>query len=146
MICTHISTSYISFIPLHMHIVLTSPCGFIYRVIPLICARFPNVHFIIGGDGPKKLLLEEMRERHQLHERVELLGAVPNGKVRDVSRTYIIYIDGFVYIYVCVIYIVVVSSCNCVEWHINCSGSIYIYIYSSKSLANNKKCFYSAYL
>lgn len=35
------------------------------NVIPTICARFPEVHFIIGGDGPKKLLLEEMRERHQ---------------------------------------------------------------------------------
>jgi phosphatidylinositol glycan class A protein len=38
----------------------------VVNVIPEICARFPNVHFIIGGDGPKKLLLEEMRERHQV--------------------------------------------------------------------------------
>lgn len=37
----------------------------VVNVIPTICARFPEVHFIIGGDGPKKLLLEEMRERHQ---------------------------------------------------------------------------------
>ena len=44
------------------------------KVIPLICARFPHVYFIIGGDGPKKLYLEEMRERFQLHERVEFLG------------------------------------------------------------------------
>jgi phosphatidylinositol glycan class A protein len=34
------------------------------RLIPLVCARYPIVHFIIGGDGPKKLLLEEMRERY----------------------------------------------------------------------------------
>jgi hypothetical protein len=27
-------------------------------VIPEICRRFPLVHFIIGGDGPKRLLLE----------------------------------------------------------------------------------------
>ena len=54
------------------------------RVIPLICARFPSVHFIIGGDGPKKIILEEMRETHQLHDRVELLGAVPNHMVREV--------------------------------------------------------------
>lgn len=53
-------------------------------VIPDICARFPRVHFIIGGDGPKRLNLEEMREKHQLHDRVELLGAVPNEEVRDV--------------------------------------------------------------
>ena len=53
------------------------------HVIPEICRRFPFVHFIIGGDGPKKLLLEEMRERHQLHNRVELLGAVPHSKVRE---------------------------------------------------------------
>ena len=44
------------------------------------------MHFIIGGDGPKKLLLEEMQERHQLHDRVELLGAVSHDQVRDVSR------------------------------------------------------------
>lgn len=57
------------------------------RVIPLLCLEFPTVHFIIGGDGPKKLLLEEMLERHQLHDRVELLGAVPHDRVRDVSIT-----------------------------------------------------------
>lgn len=56
----------------------------VVNVIPTICARFPHVRFIIGGDGPKKLLLEEMRERHQLHDRVELLGAVPHKAVRDV--------------------------------------------------------------
>ena len=53
------------------------------KVIPLVCARITNVHFIIGGDGPKKLILEEMRERYQLHDRMELLGAVPHHKVRD---------------------------------------------------------------
>lgn len=54
------------------------------KVIPIVCAKVKNVHFIIGGDGPKKLLLEEMRERYQLHERIQLLGAVPHHKVRDV--------------------------------------------------------------
>ena len=28
----------------------------------------------VGGDGPKRLPLEEMIERHQAHDRVELLG------------------------------------------------------------------------
>jgi len=54
------------------------------RVIPQVCAKFSNAHFIIGGDGPKKLILEEMRERYQLHDRVEFLGAVPHHRVRDV--------------------------------------------------------------
>lgn len=53
-------------------------------VIPKVCARVPNAHFIVGGDGPKLLQLEEMRERFQLHDRMELLGAVPHHQVRDV--------------------------------------------------------------
>lgn len=55
----------------------------------MICARFPSVYFIVGGDGPKKIILEEMRERYELHDRVELLGAVPNSAVRDVSHVVI---------------------------------------------------------
>ena len=54
------------------------------NVIPRACARMPNVRFLIGGDGPKRVLLEEMRERHRLQHRVELLGAVPHQQVRDV--------------------------------------------------------------
>ncbi|XP_064407061.1 phosphatidylinositol N-acetylglucosaminyltransferase subunit A-like isoform X2 [Halichondria panicea] len=53
-------------------------------VIPLICAHHPDVHFIIGGDGPKRVLLEEVREKHQLHDRVELLGGLEHSHVRDV--------------------------------------------------------------
>jgi phosphatidylinositol glycan class A protein len=52
-------------------------------LIPTFCEAHPNVRFLIGGDGPKKLRLEEMRERHQLHDRVELLGEVPHARVRD---------------------------------------------------------------
>jgi len=54
------------------------------RVVPLACARFPHVHFIIGGGGPKRIILDEMIERYDLHNRVELLGEVPHEKVRDV--------------------------------------------------------------
>lgn len=50
----------------------------------IMCERYPNLHFIIGGDGPKRLLLEEMREKFQLHDRVEMLGAVPHAGVRSV--------------------------------------------------------------
>jgi phosphatidylinositol glycan class A protein len=76
--------------PLHkINIVLLSRLVYrkgidlLVKVIPLICVKLSNVHFIIGGDGPKKLLLEEMRERFQLHDRVELLGAVSHHNVRD---------------------------------------------------------------
>eukprot|EP00501_MAST-03F_sp_TOSAG23-6_P002615 GSMAST32.ASY1.ANO1.2757.1 assembled CDS len=51
------------------------------QMIPLVCRDCPNVHFIIGGDGPKRLLLEEMREKEY---RIEILGSVPHRNVRDV--------------------------------------------------------------
>ena len=53
-------------------------------IIPDICARHPEVDFIIGGDGPKRLVLEEMRENLELQERVEMLGTVAHSDVRDV--------------------------------------------------------------
>lgn len=56
------------------------------RAIAIVCARAPHVNFIIGGDGAKRLLLEEMRDKHRLHDRVELLGAVPHAQVCDVLR------------------------------------------------------------
>jgi phosphatidylinositol glycan class A protein len=56
----------------------------ILDVIPIISARFPHVHWLIGGDGPKRALLEQMREKHGLHERVEMLGSVPHERVRSV--------------------------------------------------------------
>ncbi|KAL3782875.1 hypothetical protein HJC23_008869, partial [Cyclotella cryptica] len=53
-------------------------------IIPPICRAFPNVDFLIGGDGNKKLSLEEMVERERLHDRVEFLDYVPHSSVRDV--------------------------------------------------------------
>lgn len=53
-------------------------------LIPLACARWPHVRFIVGGDGPKRALLEEVREQHALGDRLELLGNVPHDAVRDV--------------------------------------------------------------
>ncbi|ORY92986.1 phosphatidylinositol N-acetylglucosaminyltransferase GPI3 subunit [Syncephalastrum racemosum] len=53
-------------------------------IIPRICAMHRNVRFIIGGDGPKRIDLEQMREKHLLHDRVELLGSVKHHQVRDV--------------------------------------------------------------
>jgi phosphatidylinositol glycan class A protein len=50
-------------------------------VLPLVCRTYPFVDFIIGGDGPKRQALEEVIERHQLHDRVELLGALVHSAV-----------------------------------------------------------------
>ncbi|XP_028219757.1 ABC transporter G family member 3-like [Glycine soja] len=40
-----------------------------------------KVRFIIGVDGPKRVRLEEMREKHSLQDRVEMLGAVQHVQV-----------------------------------------------------------------
>ncbi|CAH1773923.1 unnamed protein product [Owenia fusiformis] len=53
-------------------------------VIPSICEKYPDVQFLIGGDGPKRVLLEEVREQHQLHNRVKLLGTIAHTEVRNV--------------------------------------------------------------
>lgn len=37
-----------------------------------------------GGDGPKLVDLLQMREKHALQDRIELLGPVRPGDVRDV--------------------------------------------------------------
>ncbi|KAI7826332.1 phosphatidylinositol N-acetylglucosaminyltransferase [Kickxella alabastrina] len=52
--------------------------------VPRICAHCPRVRFIIGGDGPKRINLEQMREQHMLQDRVELLGSVKASDVRSV--------------------------------------------------------------
>ncbi|KAF9455875.1 glycosyltransferase family 4 protein [Collybia nuda] len=51
---------------------------------PRICAAFPNVKFIVGGDGPKLIDLLQMREKYLLQDRIELLGPVRHGDVRSV--------------------------------------------------------------
>ena len=52
--------------------------------IPRILAIHPNVRFIIAGSGPKAIDLEQMLDRHILHDRVTLLGPVRHEEVRDV--------------------------------------------------------------
>jgi phosphatidylinositol N-acetylglucosaminyltransferase subunit A len=67
-------------------------CRLVYRkgidllidVIPEICSKHDNVNFLIAGEGPKKIELEQMRERHNLLERVRMIGAVPTEAVRSV--------------------------------------------------------------
>lgn len=53
-------------------------------VAPRICKLFPNVKFLIGGDGPKMIDLLQMREKHSLQDRIELLGSVKPTNVRNV--------------------------------------------------------------
>eukprot|EP00762_Andalucia_godoyi_P002837 ANDGO_04522.mRNA.1 Phosphatidylinositol N-acetylglucosaminyltransferase gpi3 subunit len=55
-------------------------------VIPAVCARFKNVRFVIGGDGPRRTQLEEMTEKHGLFDRIEFLGAVPHSQVARVLQ------------------------------------------------------------
>ncbi|KAI8820391.1 uncharacterized protein EV422DRAFT_496850 [Fimicolochytrium jonesii] len=53
-------------------------------VVPLICSKFPDVDFLIAGDGPKRVDLERMREKFGLQDRVRMLGAVSHAQVRSV--------------------------------------------------------------
>jgi phosphatidylinositol glycan class A protein len=39
---------------------------FLIDVIPEVCKKHPEVHFIIGGDGPKKAVLEQHIIKHNL--------------------------------------------------------------------------------
>jgi phosphatidylinositol glycan class A protein len=53
-------------------------------LIPVICQKYPTVHFLIAGDGPKRVDLEQCREQYILQERVTLLGSVSHSEIRDV--------------------------------------------------------------
>ncbi|KAM7279516.1 hypothetical protein ACFE04_006650 [Oxalis oulophora] len=59
----------------------------------LLVEVIPKVRFIVGGDGPKRVKLEEMREKHSLQDRVEMLGAVPHAQVRSVLITGHIFLN-----------------------------------------------------
>jgi phosphatidylinositol glycan class A protein len=48
------------------------------ELLPKACATIPDVHFIIGGDGPQRYLLHKVVETYGLDARVELLGEVPH--------------------------------------------------------------------
>jgi phosphatidylinositol glycan class A protein len=53
-------------------------------IIPRVCKLFPNIQFLVAGDGPKRIELEQMREKHVLQDRVIMLGAVNHADVREV--------------------------------------------------------------
>lgn len=52
--------------------------------LPTICKRHQNIRVLIAGDGPKRILLEEVIENHHLQDRVKFFGAVPHDHVRDI--------------------------------------------------------------
>lgn len=53
-------------------------------IIPRICQTRTDIRFLIAGDGPKFVDLEQMREMYQLQDRVELIGSIKHEQVRDV--------------------------------------------------------------
>jgi phosphatidylinositol glycan class A protein len=53
-------------------------------LIPLIISQFSHVNFIIGGDGDKMPAIRSLIDKLELHDRVELLGSLEHGQVRDV--------------------------------------------------------------
>lgn len=57
---------------------------FLASIIPELCARHDNLQFLIGGDGPKRWLIEEIRERNLLQHRVTLLGSLEHSQVKHV--------------------------------------------------------------
>ncbi|XP_055354714.1 phosphatidylinositol N-acetylglucosaminyltransferase subunit A-like [Paramacrobiotus metropolitanus] len=62
-------------------------------LIPNVCAKFPTVRFVIGGAGPKRIFLEEMRERERLQDRVLLLGRIDLDEVPKFLAKGSIYIN-----------------------------------------------------
>ncbi|PBK83481.1 glycosyltransferase family 4 protein [Armillaria gallica] len=60
---------------------------------PRICNAFPNVRFVVGGDGPKLIDLLQMREKHNLQDRIELLGPIRPNNVRSVLMRGAIFLN-----------------------------------------------------
>ncbi|KAL6925526.1 hypothetical protein ACO0SA_000124 [Hanseniaspora valbyensis] len=54
------------------------------QVIPELCEKNKNLNFIIAGDGPMFIDLQQMIELNKLEDRIELMGSIPHEKVRDV--------------------------------------------------------------
>lgn len=63
------------------------------EIIPEICNLYPQVRFIIGGDGPKKCLLENMIKSAHLQNKVILLGSLQHNEVRKVMIMGHIYLN-----------------------------------------------------
>lgn len=53
------------------------------EIIPHLCRKYRELHFILGGDGPKRQALEDMITENDLQERVQLAGFMQHEKARD---------------------------------------------------------------
>lgn len=57
------------------------------EILPRLCsqtfAKGITVDFVIGGDGPKRIVIEEMIEKYGLQSRVQMLGEMCHSDVRD---------------------------------------------------------------
>ncbi len=55
------------------------------ELIPQVCnaSEHSNVQFLIGGDGPKLDIINDMIIKHNLHDKVELVGALQHNDVRN---------------------------------------------------------------
>ena len=62
-------------------------------IIPLICSKHPEVDFIIIGDGPYRVKIEEIIERHFLTDRVHMLGMVKHAHVPSVLNEADIFLN-----------------------------------------------------
>jgi phosphatidylinositol N-acetylglucosaminyltransferase subunit A len=76
-------TSFITIVILS-RLVYRKGCDLLVDVMPIVCSKYPNVRFIIGGDGPKRIALEQAKERHLLHDRIEFLGSLPPSHVPSI--------------------------------------------------------------
>lgn len=54
------------------------------EIIAPLCQLVPNLRFLIAGDGRKRALIEEVRDLHQLGDRVVLLGSIPHTQVPSI--------------------------------------------------------------
>ena len=53
-------------------------------ILPILCNQHLKLHFTIAGDGPLRPLFVNVIEKFNLKSWVDLLGMVPNHKIRDV--------------------------------------------------------------
>ncbi|XP_018332775.1 phosphatidylinositol N-acetylglucosaminyltransferase subunit A isoform X2 [Agrilus planipennis] len=51
------------------------------KIMVEICEKYPQTAFLIAGDGPKRWLLEEVRERKGLQHRITLVGMLQHSEV-----------------------------------------------------------------
>lgn len=75
--------------------------------------RFVKVRFIIGGDGPKRVRLEEMREKYSLQDRVEMLGAVQHAHVRSVLISGHIFFNRYYFCYFPCVFLIENNDVKC---------------------------------